>query len=126
MTSRPRTPAAKSVASKSTRTATAMLPCRAYALGLKSNILSYNVWYQELGAASEERQKRWREFLMDADEREREVQAGDWVEGNESQRRRTQQMGRDRLGGVVVAANRRRARRGIFPNSMSRFEIRKL
>ena len=70
-----------------------MLPCRAYALGLKSNILSYNVWYQELGAASEERQKRWREFLMDADEREREVQAGDWVEGNESQRRRMQQEG---------------------------------
>jgi putative transposase len=70
--------------------------CRAYALGEENPLLhynEYNVWYRGLGATSEERQARWREFLLGDDPHEEEIRRGDWVEGDGAKRRRMQQEG---------------------------------
>jgi REP-associated tyrosine transposase len=62
--------------------------CPAYALGVADPLLSYNVWYQGLGAVAEQRQQRWREFLFGDDPREEVVRRGDWTIGEEGYRRR--------------------------------------
>jgi hypothetical protein len=62
--------------------------CPAYALGAADSRLSYNVWYQGLGAAADQRQQRWREFLLGDDAREEVVRRGDWTIGEEGYRRR--------------------------------------
>jgi putative transposase len=67
--------------------------CPAYALGTPNALLSYNVWYQGLGRDPDQRQQRWREFLLGDDPHEETVRAGDWVVGDEAFRRRMQRTG---------------------------------
>ncbi|HZU38672.1 MAG TPA: transposase [Gemmataceae bacterium] len=62
----------------------------AYALGKADPLLSYNVWYRELGGDDAQRQQRWREFLLGDDPREEEVRRGDWTTGDDAFRRRVQ------------------------------------
>ena len=63
---------------------------RAYALGVPDPLLSYNVWYRELAADDEGRQRRWREFLLGDDPKEELVRQGDWLIGEDNYRRRMQ------------------------------------
>jgi putative transposase len=63
----------------------------AYALGSEVALLSYNVWYRDLGRDPEARQQRWREFLLGDDPNEEVVQRGDWILGSDDYRRRMQQ-----------------------------------
>jgi hypothetical protein len=44
--------------------------CRAYALGEANELLSYKVWYQDLGSEAARRQERWRVFLLGDDSKE--------------------------------------------------------
>jgi putative transposase len=67
--------------------------CPAYALGVPDPLLSYNVWYQSLGADAAQRQQRWREFLMADDRHEEVVRRHDWTIGNEGFRRRMEHTG---------------------------------
>jgi hypothetical protein len=62
----------------------------AYALGEPNELLSYNVWYQSLGADAKERQQRWREFLLAEDPHEEVVRSANWVIGDDDYRRRLQ------------------------------------
>jgi len=64
--------------------------CPAHALGVADPLLSYNVWYQSLGSDAQERQQRWREFLLGDDPHEELVRRGDWVIGDEAYGRRLQ------------------------------------
>jgi putative transposase len=64
--------------------------CRAYALGVQDSLLSYNVWYRDLGPDAPRRQQRWREFLLGEDPHEEAIRGGDWIEGSEAYRRRMQ------------------------------------
>jgi hypothetical protein len=65
--------------------------CPAYALAVADPLLSYNVWYQSLGADAGQRQQRWREFLLGDDPHEELVRGGNWIVGDEAFRRRMQQ-----------------------------------
>jgi putative transposase len=65
----------------------------AYALGETDPLLSYNVWYQGLGAEAGQRQERWREFLLGDDPHEELVRRGDWTVGPDSYRRRMERPG---------------------------------
>jgi hypothetical protein len=51
-------------------------------------LLSYNVWYRELGRDDESRQRRWREFLLDNDPNEEVVRRAEAVLGTDAYRRR--------------------------------------
>jgi putative transposase len=64
--------------------------CRAYALGVQDDLLSYNVWYRDLGPDATRQQQRWREFLLGEDPHEEAIRHGDWIEGREAYRRRMQ------------------------------------
>jgi len=52
--------------------------CPAYALGVQQPLLSYNVWYRDLGPDATRRQQRWRQFLLGEDPNEEAVRQGDW------------------------------------------------
>src|SRR5947209_20100816 len=62
----------------------------AYALVATDTLHSYNVWYRELAAHDEGRQRRWREFLLGDDPKEELVRQGDWLIGADNYRRRMQ------------------------------------
>jgi hypothetical protein len=62
-------------------------------LGVANPLLSHNVWYQDLGANAEQRQQRWRDFLLGDDPQEELARSGDWIVGDEAYRRRMQRVG---------------------------------
>jgi len=62
--------------------------CRAYALGTTDPLLAENPWYLELASEPAVRQRRWREFLLGEDPREKAVRRSDWAMGDEAFRRR--------------------------------------
>src|SRR3974377_2345302 len=57
--------------------------CRAYALGVPDPLVSYNVWYRELGRDDDSRQRRWREFLLGGDPNEAGVRRAEAGVGTE-------------------------------------------
>jgi putative transposase len=67
--------------------------CRVYALGERDVLVSRNPYYRELASEPRERQRRWREFLLDADEREAVICREDWVAGSETFRRQMEVVG---------------------------------
>ena len=62
--------------------------CRGYATGAADPLLAENSYYLELGRDDGSRQRRWREFLMQADPQEQSIRGADWVVGDESFQKR--------------------------------------
>jgi REP element-mobilizing transposase RayT len=65
---------------------------RRHALGEVNELLAANPWYVELSPRPARRQVLWREFLMEADLKEKELWRDDWVVGGETFRGRLAQV----------------------------------
>jgi putative transposase len=83
---------------------------RAYALGWADRMVDESPSYTELAATPGRRQELWRQFLLNADEREAEVQRGDWALGDADFRRQLSY-----LAGRAVPRRRGRPRKAEFP-----------
>ena len=57
--------------------------CRAYASGAADPLLAENSYYREWGNDDGSRQRRWREFLLQADPKETSIRRADWAVGEE-------------------------------------------
>jgi putative transposase len=66
--------------------------CRAYALGREDDLLDANPCLRAWSEDAERRRGLWRQFVMDEDAREREIERGDWAIGEESFRSRMAQV----------------------------------
>ena len=64
---------------------------RHYALAMADKLLETNPWYEQFGNDAEVRQRRWREFLQDADPLEQAVRRGDWIVSDPELRGASQQ-----------------------------------
>ena len=64
--------------------AVAWSSCRAYTSGAADPLLAENSYYLEWGVDDGSRQRRWREFLMQEDQKEQPIRHSDWVVGDET------------------------------------------
>jgi putative transposase len=81
-----------------------------HATGVANPLVTESVEYYELASEPQERQQRWRGFLLGDDPREQAVRRGDWVIGDEAFRQRVSQ-----ARGRPIPRGRGRPRKSSMP-----------
>jgi hypothetical protein len=100
--------------------------CPAYAVGVADPLLCCNVWYRKLADDVAQRQRRWRDFLLGDDPDEGWFGKATGPSGTTRTGAGCNMRARGRGDGGAGHASRRRARKGISPNSMRRRKIGKV